>query len=126
MKKIKPNRDLDRVLDIIKQVDFILTHTNIDEDEFYSNEVLKLAILKSLEIIGEAANQISTELKLTYKELDWKEMVRARNYYVHEYFAVEWPWVWQSIKNEIDFDKIKNYCLEILENEKRIYKICNH
>lgn len=118
MKKPKPNRDFDRVGDIIKQVDFIKLHTNIEEDEFYRNEVLKLAILKSLEIIGEATSQISNELKSTYDSLDWKEMVRARNYYVHEYFAVDWTWVWLSIKNEIDFEKIKNYCSYIIEQIK--------
>ncbi len=111
-------RDLDRLLDIIEQCNFIVKHTNIEEDYFYRDEVLKLAVMKSLEIIGEAATQISAETKRSYSEIEWQQMIRARNFYIHEYFKIQWPLVWASVKKEIDFEKIKNYCSYIIEQIK--------
>ena len=112
------NSNLDRLDDIIKQVDFIKKYTNVDEDLFYRDEVLKLAILKSLEIIGEAANQVTRDVRSKYPDIEWEKMITARNYYVHEYFAVDWTWVWASATKNIDFEKIKNYCSDIIEQIK--------
>ena len=111
-------RDIDRLLDIIEQCNFILKYTNIEENDFYRNEVLKLAVMKSLEIIGEAVTQLSAETKVFYSELEWRQMVRARNFYVHEYFNIQWSLVWISLKKEIDFEKIKNYCDHIIAQIK--------
>ncbi len=111
-------RDLDRLLDIIEQCQFILKHTDIEEDDFYRDEVLKLAVMKSLEIIGEAATQISVQTKTKYDEIEWRQMIRARNFYIHEYFKIQWPLIWLSVKKEIDFEKIKNYCSHIIEQIK--------
>jgi uncharacterized protein with HEPN domain len=111
-------RDLDRLLDIIEQCNFIVKYTDIEEDDFYRDEVLKLAVMKSLEIIGEAATHVSDETKINFDELEWKQMIRARNFYIHEYFKIQWPLVWLSIKKEIDFEKIKTYCSYIIEQIK--------
>ena len=113
MKKTRNN--IQRLQDILGQIDFIESYTNIEEDEFYRNEVLKLAVLKSLEIIGEAASQITKDIRTNYPDMDWDKMITARNYYVHEYFSVDWNWLWQSVKKYIDFGKIKKYCSFIIE-----------
>ena len=112
-------RDIDRLDDIIEQINFIEEHTDIEEKYFFNSKVLQLALLKSLEIIGEASNQISRVTKGKYPGIDWSEMVKARNYYVHEYFAVDWKWVWKSIKSDIDFKKLKDYCATISEELKK-------
>lgn len=114
----RANNNVQRLQDILKQIDFIERYTNIEEDEFYRDEVLKLAVLKSLEIIGEAASQITRDIRSKYPDMEWDKMITARNYYVHEYFAVDWNWLWQSVKKYIDFEKIKNYCSHIIEQIK--------
>jgi uncharacterized protein with HEPN domain len=116
MKRI--NSDVDRLKDIINQIDFIKKYTNVEEDLFYRDEVLKLAILKSLEIIGEAASQINRGVRSKYPNIEWEKMITARNYYVHEYFQIDWAWVWASATKNIDFEKIKNYCSYIIEQIK--------
>jgi uncharacterized protein with HEPN domain len=50
--------------------------------------------------------------------MEWEKMITARNYYVHEYFQVDWTWVWASATKNIDFEKIKNYCSYIIEQIK--------
>jgi uncharacterized protein with HEPN domain len=111
-------RDWDRLSDIIEQCDFVREITNIDKSEFLKNKILQFAVLKSLEIIGEASKQISNETKEEFSELEWREMISARNFYVHEYFEIDLDWVWISVKKNIDFEKIKTYCSHIIEQIK--------
>lgn len=111
-------RDKDRLSDIIEQCDFVREITNIEKLEFLKNKVLQFAVLKSLEIIGEASKQISSETKEEYNKLEWREMISARNFYIHEYFEIDLKWVWVSVKENIDFEKIKNYCSYIIEQIK--------
>ena len=111
-------RDLDRLLDIVQECDFVRKITNIEKVEFLQNRTLQLAVLKSLEIIGEASKQISLITRNKYDGLIWTEMINARNFYVHEYFDVDLEWVWKSVKEIINFEKIKTYCSYIIEELK--------
>jgi uncharacterized protein with HEPN domain len=68
--------DKDRIYHIKKAIEFILFQTaGISEDEFYRNELLKRAVVRELEVIGEAANYISDELKQRYSEIQWRQII---------------------------------------------------
>lgn len=79
---------------------------NISIDEFNNNDILRWGLLKYLENIGEAASQVSKSTKEEFNTIEWRTIVAARNIYVHEYFAIEWPLVWQTLKT-IDFRSIQ-------------------
>ena len=116
-------RDIDRLLDISEFAGLIIKHTNnITPEDFYDNDILKWAVLKYLENIGEAASQLTRESKSEFQELDWRLIVRARNFYVHEYFAIEWPLVWETLTT-VNFIFIQNYAVEIAEVLKKRYSI---
>lgn len=119
-------RDKDRLLDIIEQCDFAREITKIEKSEFLKDKILQFAVLKSLEIIGEASKQISIETREKYNQLEWDEMISARNFYVHEYFEIDLDWIWVSVKENIDFEKIKNYCSHIIEQIKTENIKCRH
>ncbi len=53
----------------------MLITAGISEDEFYRNELLKRAVVRELEVIGEAANYISDELKQRYSEIQWRQII---------------------------------------------------
>lgn len=106
-------KDLDRLLDIQEFSAFVLEHRPENEKVFIDNKVLRLGILKALENIGEAANQISRQSQSEFKQLDWKTMIAARHVYVHDYFKIDWIKVWESI-NTIDFEGIINNSGEII------------
>lgn len=69
--------------------------------EFSENRTLQLSTQKSLEIIGEAANSISGELKLKYPDVPWDMMRGLRNRLTHRYFEVSWPIVWEIVQDNI-------------------------
>lgn len=83
-------------------------------DELQENEDLKRSLTRSIEIIGEASKNISVDIKLKWKEINWKEIVAMRNRLVHEYFGVNYLIVWDVMKNKIPV--LKNQVVTILKN----------
>jgi uncharacterized protein with HEPN domain len=70
---------------------FILKNTvEVDLDELLQNEVLKRAIVRSLEIIGEAAKKVDEETRLKYSEIEWRSMAKMRDKLIHHYFGVDY------------------------------------
>lgn len=83
----------------------------IDEPEFYRNKEKKYAVVRALEIIGEAAKNVSKELKAKHKQIAWKEIVGMRDKLIHGYFGIKWELVWGTVKNKIP--ELKNQLLKI-------------
>ncbi len=94
--------DEDRLHHILEAINFILNQTAaLAEDEFYKNEVLKKAVVHDLNIIGEAANYISAEIKQKYPGVSWPQIVATRHRLIHEYFYVNYRVVWEIIQNDL-------------------------
>ena len=54
-----------------------------------------------MEIIGEASNHVSEELKSIFTDVEWAQIVGMRNVFTHEYFGIDSSLVWEIIKNDI-------------------------
>lgn len=74
---------------------------NISRSELDSNRLLNLALVRLLEIIGEAANRVSSEKKLEHPRIPWGEIVSLRNRLIHGYDQVDFDILWQIVKNDI-------------------------
>jgi uncharacterized protein with HEPN domain len=95
-------QDLPFLKHILDEINFLLKETRgLSYEEFISNELLKRACSRSIEIIGEAAKNISTELKEKHKNIDWKDIAGMRDKIIHFYFGVNWEIIWSVVKNEI-------------------------
>jgi uncharacterized protein with HEPN domain len=94
---------LDYLQHIIDECTFILMAMpeNISFDEFYSDEEKKRAIVRSLEIIGEATKNIPIDFKLKWSGVEWKQMSGMRDRLIHDYFGVDYYIVWDVVKNKI-------------------------
>jgi len=68
---------------------------------FESDEKTVDAVIRNLEIIGEAANNIPKEVKNKYSDIPWNRIVAMRNKVIHEYFGVDWDILWQTIQEDI-------------------------
>jgi uncharacterized protein with HEPN domain len=90
----------------------------MDFEDFENNRLVRQAVERNLEIIGEALNKIPQNIKEKYKEISWREIVAVRNFVVHEYFDVSQDIEWDIIQN--DLDELKIRLLEILEKEEEI------
>lgn len=69
--------------------------------EFLSDETLKRAVARSLEIIGEATKKIPADVKYEWKEISWKQMAGMRDKLIHDYMGVNYLIVWDVAKNII-------------------------
>jgi len=65
-------------------------------ESFSENHVLRIAVVKWLEIIGEAANNISDRTKNKDNTVEWQKMISMRHIVVHEYFGINYDIIWQS------------------------------
>ena len=62
---------------------------------------MRFASIKQIEIIGEAAKNLSDETKQNYPTIEWREISGLRNILVHEYFGVDIDLIWQIIQTDI-------------------------
>lgn len=79
-------------------LDFI---KGITRQELENDRMLSLALVKELDIIGEAANHISSELKNRHPDVSWQDMIGMRNRLVHVYFGINYDIVWQTITENL-------------------------
>lgn len=95
---------------------FILSATEkvSDKEEFLKNETLKRAIVRSLEIIGEATKKVPADFKLKWDKVKWREMAGMRDRLIHDYMGVNYSIVWDVIRNKIPelHKQIKNVLKE--------------
>lgn len=93
---------------ILDEIDFIILETkNLTFDNFVSSSILTRALIRSLEIIGEAVKKNPIELKNKYKEVQWKAIAGLRDKLIHDYFGVDYDLVWDVLINKIPDLKIK-------------------
>ena len=69
--------------------------------EFENDDLHQLAILKSVEIIGEAASRISEETKAKHPDIPWVEINGLRNRFVHAGFAIQFDVLWQTVQEDL-------------------------
>lgn len=88
---------------IYDECSFIITviTPEIRKDDFLSDEILKRAVIRSLEIIGEASKKIPAEFKEKWQTVQWKNMAGMRDRLIHDYMGVNYTIVWDVIKNKI-------------------------
>ena len=84
-------------------------------EELMGDNLLQRASIRSLEIIGEAAKNVSDALKAEYPHVDWKKMAGLRDKLIHHYFGVDWDIVWDVVVNKIPDLKIQ--IMTILEEK---------
>ncbi len=73
----------------------------INRDDLDSDEIYALALVRLLEIIGEAANLVSVDYKDKNPNIPWKHMISMRNRLIHGYFDINYDIVWDTVKNDL-------------------------
>ena len=75
--------------------------TDVDEHRFRTDEVLQHAVLRLIQIIGEAARKVSPEFKQSHPKIPWQEIVGMRHILVHEYFRIIPEKVWEVVERDL-------------------------
>jgi len=85
-----------------EEVSFILNAVKEkNRDLVVDDPVLSRAIIRSLEIIGEASTKIDDEFKAIYPNVEWRKMSNTRNRLIHDYFGVDYDIVWDIIVSKL-------------------------
>ena len=77
---------------------FIKNKTRKDLDQ---DRMLVLSIVKCIEIIGEAANSITDDLKSKSSSIPWQDIIKMRHRLIHTYFDIDYDIVWETIQDEL-------------------------
>jgi uncharacterized protein with HEPN domain len=87
---------------ILEETDYLMRRAEgLKQDEFISDETLRRAFVRSLEIIGEAAKKVAPEIRETHNQIEWKAVAGMRDKLIHAYFGVDYDLVWDVIKIKI-------------------------
>lgn len=88
--------------DIIEAIEKIEKYTkDFSFEDFVKNDLVIDAVVRNLEIIGEAAKSIPEEIRLRYSDIPWSRIVGFRNIAIHGYFAVDLEIVWTVAKDRL-------------------------
>ena len=99
--------------DILESIEAIEEFSkDINKEELNSNRLKRNAIVREIEIIGEAVKNIPDNLKEKYPEIPWKKIAGLRDIIIHTYFNIDLDITWEIIKKDIP----------ILEKQIRIIK----
>jgi uncharacterized protein with HEPN domain len=74
---------------------------NKSKTELEADRALALALVKSIEIVGEAASKVSREVRSRSPEIPWADLIAMRNRLIHSYFDVNLDIVWQTVSVEL-------------------------
>lgn len=109
--------------DILRAIRMVEEYTAkiLNCNEFRRKRVIVDAVIRNLQIIGEAVKNIPIELRKKYPDVEWKKIAGLRDIITHAYFGVEESVIWDIVANKLP--KLKRETEKIIKNEKiKFYK----
>ncbi|MCL4390177.1 MAG: DUF86 domain-containing protein [Patescibacteria group bacterium] len=105
MSKRDPKLYLQDISDAISKIEAFTS--GVSYDNFVRDEEKMDAIIRNLEVIGEAAKNVPPEIREKYPEIPWEKMTSTRNKVLHEYFGIDMEILWETIQEDIPSLKVK-------------------
>ena len=90
---------LKHILDAIGDIKSYTFH--YDEEKFQSNKMVQDAVIRNLEIIGEATKNLSLSFRKMHKNVEWKRIAGMRDILIHDYLGVDIDKVWAVVQNKL-------------------------
>ena len=81
-----------------KAIEFV---AGLDYTQFSADDKTTYAVVRALEIVGEAAKKIPMDMRESYAEIPWREIAGTRDKLIHEYFGVNLAVVWRTVQDDL-------------------------
>lgn len=95
-------RDRERLEHILAAINRVVRYTTGKTyEDLLADDMMYYAVVKNIEMMGEAANMLTSEFQTTHPETPWKMVKGMRNYIVHEYFQIDNTVVWDVVTKEL-------------------------
>lgn len=108
-------RDRERLEHILQAIHRVARYTEGKTfNDLLADDMMYYAVVKNIEMMGEAANMLTAEFVASHPETPWKMVKGMRNYIVHEYFQIDNAVVWDVVTNELPklLEQISHYLNE--------------
>lgn len=102
---------LDDILEAIHQIQTYLADQ--DEEAFTKDRKTQDAVIRNLEIIGEAVGKLPEQIQKDEPEIDWRKITGLRNILIHEYFGINLPIIWDVVQNKLG--PLETVCRRLLD-----------
>jgi uncharacterized protein with HEPN domain len=89
------------LLHIRESIRSIEQYTRGGRDEFFAERIIQDAVIRNLEVIGEAAKQLSEPTRLAEPSIPWKSIAGMRDVLIHHYFGVDLDTVWNVVEQNL-------------------------
>ena len=98
----EPLKDRERLQHILAAIERVNRYVKGKSfDDLLKDDMMYYAVVKNIEMMGEAANMLTTEFQESHPETPWKMVKGMRNYIVHEYFQIDSVVVWDVVTKDL-------------------------
>jgi uncharacterized protein with HEPN domain len=87
--------------DIKDAIDRILSYTSAGRERFFADPMAQDAVVRNIEIMGEAIRGVSDAIKKAHPEVPWRDVSDMRNKVIHDYFRVDLEVVWDVVERDL-------------------------
>lgn len=109
--------NLELLKHILDEVDFVLNHTSgKSKDEVINDAVLCRAVVRSIEVLGEASKKLDSDFKDNHPHVEWSKMARTRDKLIHDYFGIDYDIVWDIITTKLPV--LHEYLTDIIKEHQ--------
>lgn len=95
------------LLHIRDAIHHILAFTEAGQESFFADRKTQDAVVRNLEIIGEATKRLSPSLKEAHPDISWKPIAGMRDKLIHDYFGVNLQLVWDVVERDLPVLRLK-------------------
>lgn len=93
--------DREKLLDILEAIERIERYAVQGREAFEQNELIQTWFTQNLQVIGEAARALSSEIRNQHPEIPWAKIIGMRNILAHNYFEIDFDIVWAVVEQEL-------------------------
>ena len=109
-------RDKGRIGHMLSAIDNVEEFTkDITKDDFVNSKIIFYAVVKNIEIVGEATYMLTNEFKSSHQSIPWQVIEKMRHVLVHGYYTISPEKVWETIQN--DLPVLKEQLLGVMSSD---------